>query len=96
VNLRKWNALSAKTREILQNVAIAHETESLNALQALWKTEEVELTKRGVKYVAQSPDASKRFVDGAVSASLARMKERMEKAGGTENYDQMVKLFVKN
>jgi TRAP-type C4-dicarboxylate transport system substrate-binding protein len=96
VNLKKWNSLSPKTREILQSVAIKHESESVTELQALWTKEKAELEKRGVKYVAQSPDASKRFVDGAVNASLARMKERMEKAGGTENYDQMVKLFVRN
>jgi TRAP-type transport system periplasmic protein len=96
VNNRKWTSLSPKTREILQATAIKHEVESLNALQDLWKQEQAELTKRGVKYVAQSPEASKRFVDGAVSASLARMKERMEKAGGgMENYDRMVQLFVK-
>ncbi len=95
VNKRKWDSLSPKTREILQATAIKHEVESLNALQDLWKKEQEELTKRGIKFVAQSPDASKRFVDGAVSASLARMKERMEKAGGMENYDRMVQLFVK-
>jgi TRAP-type C4-dicarboxylate transport system substrate-binding protein len=94
VNLKKWNALSPKTREILQRVAIQHETESLEALQVLWKQEEAELKKRGIKTVAQSPDASKRFYQGARSASLARMKERMEKSGGTENYDRIVQLFT--
>src|SRR5919108_4231637 len=32
VNQKKWNALSGKTREILQKVAIEHEVSSLNAL----------------------------------------------------------------
>jgi TRAP-type C4-dicarboxylate transport system substrate-binding protein len=94
VNLKKWNALSPKTREILQRVAIQHETDSLQALQALWKQEEAELKKRGIKTVAQSPDAAKRFYAGARSASLARMKERMEKSGGMENYDKVVQLFT--
>lgn len=94
VNLKKWNALAPQTREILQRVAIQHETESLQALQALWKQEEAELKKRGIKTVAQSPDASKRFYAGARSASLARMKERMEKSGGLENYDRVVQLFT--
>jgi TRAP-type transport system periplasmic protein len=94
VNLKKWHALSPKTREILQRVAIQHETESLKALQQVWKTEEAELKKRGIKTVAQSPDASKRFYQGARSASLARMKERMEKSGGMENYDKVVQLFT--
>jgi TRAP-type C4-dicarboxylate transport system substrate-binding protein len=94
VNLKKWNALAPKTREILQRVAIQHEADSLQALQALWKQEQAELTKRGIKTVAQSPDASKRFYAGARSASLARMKERLEKAGGMENYDRVVQLFT--
>ena len=94
VNLKKWNALAPQTREILQRVAIQHETESLQALQALWKQEEAELKKRGIKTIVQSPDASKRFYAGARSASLARMKERMEKSGGAENYDKVVQLFT--
>src|SRR5688572_20824477 len=51
VNMKKWNALSPKSREILQQVAIRHETESLQALQKLWKEEEAELRKRGLKTI---------------------------------------------
>src|SRR6476646_2281923 len=95
-NQKKWQLLSPKTREILQRVAIEHELSSLKDLKALWKKEEAELAKRGIKTVAQSGDASKRFIDGARAASLQRMKERMEKAGGMENYDRIVKLFTPN
>jgi TRAP-type C4-dicarboxylate transport system substrate-binding protein len=94
VNLKKWNALAPQTREILQRVAIQHETESLQALQALWKQEEAELKKRGIKTISQSPEASKRFYEGARAASLQRMKERMEKAGGLENYEKIIQLFT--
>ena len=94
VNLKKWQALSPKTREILQQVAIRHETESLQALQELWKKEEAELKKRGLKTVSQSPEASKRFYEGARAASLQRMKERMEKSGGLENYEKIIQLFT--
>jgi TRAP-type C4-dicarboxylate transport system substrate-binding protein len=94
VNLKKWQALSPKTREILQQVAIRHESESLVALQELWKKEEAELKKRGLKTVSQSPEASKRFYEGARAASLQRMKERMEKAGGMENYEKIIQLFT--
>jgi TRAP-type C4-dicarboxylate transport system substrate-binding protein len=94
VNLKRWQSLSPKTREILQRVAIQHETESLQALQQLWKKEEAELRKRGIKTVAQSPDAAKRFAEGARSASLARMKERMQKSGGMENFEKVIQLFT--
>jgi TRAP-type C4-dicarboxylate transport system substrate-binding protein len=96
VNQKKWDSLSPKTREILQRTAIEHEVASLKELQALWRKERTELEKRGIKTLSQSPDASKRFVAGARAASLARMKERMEKAGGMENYDRVVKLFTPN
>ena len=59
-----------------------------------WKEEEAELRKRGLKTISQSPEASKRFVEGARSASLQRMKERMEKAGGLENYEKVIQLFT--
>ena len=94
VNQKKWESLSPKSREILQRATIEHEIASLQALQALWKKEEAELAKRGIKTVSQSADASKKFVAGARAASLARMKERMEKAGGMENYDRVVRLFT--
>ena len=94
VNQKKWQALSPKSREILQRVAIEHETSSLRDLQALWKKEQAELEKRGIKTLSQSGEASKKFVAGARAASLQRMKERMEKSGGMENYDRVVKLFT--
>jgi TRAP-type C4-dicarboxylate transport system substrate-binding protein len=94
VNQKKWESLSPKTRQILQRAAIEHESSSLRDLQALWKKEQVELEKRGIKTVSQSAEASKKFVAGARAASLQRMKERMEKSGGTENYDKVVKLFT--
>jgi TRAP-type C4-dicarboxylate transport system substrate-binding protein len=94
VNGKKWASLSPKTREILQRVTIEHETASLQALQELWKKEQAELEKRGIRTMAQSPDAAKRFTAGARAASLERMKERMEKSGGTENYNRIVQLFT--
>ena len=93
-NQKKWNLLSPRTREILQRVAMEHETSSLQALQQLWTKEKTELEKRGIKTLSQSPEASKRFVAGARAASLARMKERMEKSGGMDNYDRVVQLFT--
>jgi len=96
MNQKKWDSLSAKTKDILQRVVVEHEVASMAALQDLWKKEQAELEKRGIKTVNQSADASRRFSSGARAASLARMKERMEKAGGMENYDRVVQLFTPN
>ena len=94
VNLKKWQSLSPKTRDIVQRVAIEHEVSSLQALQKLWTEEQAELKKRGIKTIAQSPEASKRYVEGARNASLTRMKERMEKSGGMENFEKIIQLFT--
>src|SRR5436190_2540251 len=56
VNQKKWASLAPRTREILQRTAIEHETASLLALQDLWKKEQAELQKRGIRYLAQSED----------------------------------------
>ena len=96
VNLKKWNSLSSKTRGILEKVAAEHEISSLRDLQALRSKEEQELQKRGIKFLSQSDAASKKFVAGARAASLQRMKERMEKSGGMENYDKVIQLFTPN
>src|ERR1700741_830099 len=42
VNLKKWQSLSPKTREILQQVATEHEVSSLRDLQTLWTKEQEE------------------------------------------------------
>jgi TRAP-type C4-dicarboxylate transport system substrate-binding protein len=96
VNLKKWNSLSSKTRGILEKVAAEHEISSLRDLQALRNKEEQELQKRGIKFLSQSDAASRKFVAGARAASLQRMKERMEKSGGMENYDKVIQLFTPN
>ena len=94
INVKKWNSLSAKTREILEKVAIEHEASSLKAQVALRDREFMELEKRGMKAVALPPAAQQKFVDGARAASFARMKERMDKSGDARAYDSVVKLFA--
>ena len=94
MNQKKWNALSPKSREILTRLTAEHEVSSQRDLQVLWQKEQAELQKRGIRTLQQSDAASKKFVAGARAASLQRMKERMEKSGGMENYDQVVKLFT--
>jgi TRAP-type transport system periplasmic protein len=93
LNQKKWNSLSQKSRDILTRVAIEHEQASMKTLTDLRTKEYAELEKRGVKVVSLPPEASRRFVESARAASLARMKERMEKSGGIENYERVVKLL---
>ncbi|MFN0299492.1 MAG: TRAP transporter substrate-binding protein DctP [Burkholderiales bacterium] len=94
INVRKWNGLSEKSREILNRLAVEHEASSIKDLGELRTKEFVELEKRGMKVVSMSADASKRFIKGAQDASWARMKERMEKAGGKQESERFQKLFA--
>jgi TRAP-type transport system periplasmic protein len=94
INVAKWNSLSPKSRELLNKLAIEHEVSSVKDLAALRIKEFAELEKRGMKSVTMSPEASRRFLKGAQDASWARMKERMEKAGGPQDVARMQKLFA--
>jgi TRAP-type transport system periplasmic protein len=94
INKKKWDSLSAKSREILTKVGIEHEISSVSELGELRKKELIELEKRGIKTVSLSAEGQKKFLEGARAASFARMKERMEKAGGTDGYEQGLKLLA--
>jgi TRAP-type transport system periplasmic protein len=94
VNVRKYNALSDKTKDILNRVAIEHEVSSIKSLAQLRDQEFKELEKRGMKVVTMKPDAGKRFQEGARAASLERMKDRMAKAGGRQEAERFIKLFA--
>lgn len=93
VNIKKWNSLSQKSRDIIERVAAEHEAASVKELTELRTKEFAELAKRGIKPVALSAEAGKKFTEGARNASFARMKERMEKTGDSRSYESMVKLF---
>lgn len=94
VNIKKWNSLSPRSREILERVAAEHEISSVKELAALRDAEFAELARRGMQVVALSPEGQKRFVEGARAASYARMKERMDKSGDSRLYEPMVRLFA--
>ena len=94
MNVRKWNSLSDKSKEILTRVVTAHEISSIKDLTELRKKEFVELEKRGMKGVSLGKEAAASFAQEARKASYDRMKERMEKAGGRQEADRFVKFFA--
>jgi TRAP-type transport system periplasmic protein len=94
VNLQKWNALSPKTREILNRVSIEHEQASLKTLGELREKEFAELARRGVKAQAMPAEAGQRFVEAARKYNYQRMKDRLDKLpDGPAAYERFVKLF---
>lgn len=94
MNQKKWDALSVKTRAILTASIAEHEESSLADRAKLAEVEEAELLKRGIKTVDQSAEASTAFVEAAVAENLRRMRERMQKSGGTDGYDALVSKFI--
>jgi TRAP-type C4-dicarboxylate transport system substrate-binding protein len=94
INIQKWNALSDKSKEVLTRVAMEHEISSLKTLAVLRDKEFAELAKRGMKGVSLGKEAGASFGAEARNASFARMKERMEKAGGRQDADKFRKLFA--
>ncbi len=94
INVRKWNSLSAKSKEILTKAAAEHEITSIKELTELRKKEFAELEKRGMKGVSLGKEAAATFSAEAQKASYARMKERMEKAGGRQDVERFIKLYA--
>jgi TRAP-type C4-dicarboxylate transport system substrate-binding protein len=94
VNVRKWNSLSQKSKDLLTRTIIEHEISSVRDLAVLRKQEFAELEKRGLKSVSLGKEAAANFAAEARKASHARMRERMEKAGGPQDADKFAKLFA--
>jgi len=94
MNVRKWNSLSDKSKEILTKLIIEHEVSSIKSLRELRDKEFVELERRGVKGISLGKEAAAAFAQEARNASHNRMKERMEKAGGRQDGDRFIKFFA--
>jgi len=94
INVRKWNSLSDKSKEILQKVMIEHEVSSMKDLRELRNREFAELEKRGVKGVSLGATAAAKFADEARNASYERMRERLAKIGASDDVSKFKNLFA--
>ncbi|MFM1924182.1 MAG: dicarboxylate transporter-DctP subunit [Pseudomonadota bacterium] len=95
INSKKWDSLSAKTRDILTQTIAAYEKESMTELAALRDKEQKMLADKGMKVVSLPTLAAARFVEGAANASFERMKERVQKMdGNTASAESIMKMFA--
>ena len=76
VNLDKWNSLSDKAKQILQDTAIAWEEESYEELQALREKEDALMKERGMQVVELPPEAAEAYLTAAYEEAWSRLKER--------------------
>ena len=94
INLDRWNALSEEARTILQDVAIQHEKDSVEALRTKRDEDFAALEEAGMQVVSLEGEAKANYLAAAREKTWERMNELMaEQPGGTENYDRLIELF---
>ncbi len=94
VNNDRWNELSEEARQIVQDVAIQHEIDSVNALRAKRDQDFAALEEQGMQVVSLEGDAKAAYLLAAREKNWERMEGLMaEQPGGTANYDRLLELF---
>ena len=94
VNLDKWESLSDESRQILTEVAIAHEAESAEALGEKRDEDFAALEEQGMEVVTLEGEAAENYLAAARGETLERMQELMNAhPSGAGNYDTLVDLF---
>ncbi|NNL19455.1 MAG: TRAP transporter substrate-binding protein DctP [Boseongicola sp.] len=94
VNNDRWNELSEESRQIVQDVAIQHEIDSVNALRTKRDEDFAALEEQGMQVVSLEGDAKAAYLLAAREKNWERMEELMsEQVGGTANYDRLIELF---
>jgi len=94
VNLEKWNSISEAARTIVQDVAIAHESESAAKLGAMASEQLASLEAAGMTTVALEGDARANYLAAARQTTWDRMKGLMaESPQGDGNYETLLDLF---
>ncbi|UWR24295.1 TRAP transporter substrate-binding protein DctP [Sulfitobacter sp. S190] len=94
MNLDKWNSLSDAARNVIQDVAIAHEEESASKLGAKRDEDFAALEEAGMQVVTLEGEAAEAYLGAAVEKTWDRMKGLMEESPqGADNYDELIELF---
>lgn len=94
-NKDSWAKLSPESQKLIQDTVIEWEQKSFDARQKDKASDAAELQKRGMKFVSMKPEAAEKYLMMSEDAAWGRMKGRLEKMGGMENYDKLRKLYYK-
>ncbi len=92
-NQDSWNALSPESQKLIEEVVIEWEAKSYADRQKDVVADAAELQKRGMEFVPMSEEASAAYLKMADDASWSRMKERLDKMGGDNSYDELRKHY---
>lgn len=94
-NMDAWNALSAESQKLIQDVVIEWEAKSYADRQKDVATDAKVLADGGMEFVAHSDEAGEAYRKLADDAAWARMHERIEGGGaGAEMYKALRKHYA--
>jgi len=94
MNLESWNNLSDASRKIISDVIVEWEQKSFDDREADREKEVAALKDGGMQMVSMSEEAGAQYIQQSIDASWARMKERLEKMGGMENFEKLQELYM--
>src|SRR6056297_307333 len=94
VNLESWESLTPEAQQILQDVAIQHEINSVNALRAKRDEDFAALEEQGMQVVELEGEARANYLAAARETTWERMRELMEAdPAAAADYDTLIGLF---
>ena len=93
-NKDSWDALTPESQKIIEEVVIEWEAKSWADRQKDKEADAAELTKRGMEFVSMKPEAATAYLKMADDAAWGRMKGRLDKMGGDNDYDALRKHYA--
>jgi TRAP-type C4-dicarboxylate transport system substrate-binding protein len=94
VNLETWESLTPEAQAILQETAIQHEIDSVEALRAKRDEDFAALAEQGMQVVELEGEARANYLAAARSTTWERMRELIEaNPAPSSDYDRLIELF---
>jgi len=94
INLDSWESLTPDAQRILQDVAIRHEIDSVNALRARRDVDFAALDEQGMQVVELTGAARANYLAAARQTTWDRMRGLMEEnPAPSSDYDRLIELF---
>ena len=94
VNLERWDSLSEESRQILQDVAVQHEKDSVAALGAKRDEDFAALEEGGMTAIELEGEAAANYLAAARETTWERMKGLMaDSPQGDGNYEALIERY---
>ncbi len=94
INLESWDGLTPEAQQILQDTAIQHEIDSVNALRERRDVDFAALEEQGMQVVELEGEARANYLAAARQTTWDRMRGLMEEdPAPSSDYDRLIDLF---